>query len=508
MGTPVLLGVDAGTTRMKAALLDAAGRVLALEALDVTVLHPFEGASEVDMQALWEAFCQLTRKLSANHPRLWQDLAGLCISGQGDGCWPVGADGQPVRNAMLWNDTRTRSLNLKAAGEIEAYCIAHQLTPLFPGAAPLQALWLKQEEPQNYARLKWVLHCKDWLNFRLTGRAVTDSSDASTALLNVHTLQYDLGLLELLGIPESGPAFPPLVDAGSEIGPVSAEAAQHSGLPQGLRVFMGGIDVAVAAAGANVNLPGEALTIIGTTLCNEVVIAAGQVNHQDTRGSALRHVNPQAFLRVMATSSGTSSIDWARNLLMAGLSFAEIETGVAAVAPGSEGVLFQPYLYGERAPFRNPLACGGFYGLSARHDAMHLMRAVYEGLGMMLVDCYQALPPVEQVVVAGGGTGSDTLCQILADCLGKPVFRTGIAELGLHGVYRLMCAGLGLAAEEPLDLIERAHAFVPDPDRQRFYHDLYPVFLHLRQSLEPYWKAREALNSAQPYESRLLEDEG
>ncbi len=508
MTNPVLLAVDAGTTRMKAALMDATGRVVTLESLDVNVMHPFEGASEVDMQGFWETFCQLTQKLAAANPTLWTQLSGMCISGQGDGCWPVNAAGQPVRNAMLWNDTRTRSLTLAAAGAVEELCIEHHLTPLFPGAAPLQALWLKQKEPHNYAQLRWILHCKDWLNFRLTGRATTDASDASTALLNVHTLQYDPELLGLLDIPESAQCFPPLLNAGSRIGPVSAEAAAQSGLPEGLAVWMGGIDIAVAATGAGVNNPGEALTIVGTTLCNEVVIDASQVNHRDTRGSALRHVNPRAFLRVMATSSGTSSIDWARQLLMPGKSFAEIEAGVTAVAPGSEGVLFQPYLYGERAPFRNPLACGGFYGISARHTGMHLMRAVYEGIGMMLVDCYQALPPVRQVVVAGGGASSDVLCQILADCLGKPVLRKGIAELGLHGAYRLMCAGLGLRVEITVGELEQDSLFEPDPERHRLYQALYPVFSQLRFALEPYWSTREKNFSAQPFEDLLLEDEG
>jgi sugar (pentulose or hexulose) kinase len=350
-------------------------------------------------------------------------------------------------------------------------------------------LWMKQCKPDAFARVRWVLHCKDWLNLCLTGKVITDGSDASTSLLNVRTTRYEHGLLDLLGLNGSAACFPPVGKAGDTVGQVTPDAARQSGLPQGLAVILGGIDVAVMAAGAGVITPGEAMTIIGTTLCNQVVMSEAQVDHRDPRGSILQHVVPDAFLRLMATSSGTSSIDWARQTVAPGLSFAELEAGIAAIPLGSEGVMFQPYLYGERAPFRDPAATAGFYGLSARHTPLHMMRAVYEGLAFSFAECYQALPPVSSVTVTGGGANSNALCQMMADNLGKPVRRTGIPELGIYGGFAVLRSSLGLKNAAP----EFSREFLPDEKRHQRYVKLFDLFTGLRKSMQAYWSSRQEI---------------
>jgi sugar (pentulose or hexulose) kinase len=478
---------------MKAAIVDQNGRLQAFESCNIQTLNPFDGASEANLQMVWETLTNLTNSLSQKNPAIWKQLAGLCVTGQGDGCWPLDSSCRPVRNALLWNDTRTRQMQDALSSEIEQYCQEHSLTQLFPGAAPLQLLWMKQFEPELFKQVRHVLHCKDWLNYCLTGELTTDFSDASTSLMNIRSGQYDLGLLDLLGIPETAAMFPAIFEAGTTIGFVTREAFNTSGIPLGLPVFMGGIDVSVVAAGAGVTHPGEALSIIGTTLCNEVVLADPQDCQQNTQGSILRHVIPTRYLRLMAASNGISSINWARNFLAPGIAFETIESEISRIQTGCEGVMFQPYLQGERAPFRNPNARGGFFGLSTRHSPIHMLRSVYEGLVLSTIDCYRNLPAVQSIVATGGGANSSLLCQMMADGLGLPVYQVKEAELGIQGAFFLMHKGLELTDQVQVLSREGYQQYDPDPNKHDQFSHLYELFVELRQSLNPYWDSRESV---------------
>jgi sugar (pentulose or hexulose) kinase len=287
--------------------------------------------------------------------------------------------------------------------------------------------------------------------------------------------------------------FPAIFEAGTTIGFVTREAFNTSGIPLGLPVFMGGIDVSVVAAGAGVTHPGEALSIIGTTLCNEVVLADPQDCQQNTQGSILRHVIPTRYLRLMAASNGISSINWARNFLAPGIAFETIESEISRIQTGCEGVMFQPYLQGERAPFRNPNARGGFFGLSTRHSPIHMLRSVYEGLVLSTIDCYRNLPAVQSIVATGGGANSSLLCQMMADGLGLPVYQVKEAELGIQGAFFLMHKGLELTDQVQVLSREGYQQYDPDPNKHDQFSHLYELFVELRQSLNPYWDSRESV---------------
>jgi sugar (pentulose or hexulose) kinase len=493
MGDPLFLAVDSGTTRMKAALLDARGRKRALVDCSLPVSHPFDGASEMDMPSVWAALCGLTRNLAERHPALWPDLAGMAVSGQGDGLWPVDRAGEPVRPAILWNDTRARRLDLPEGFEIEAFSRGNAVTPPFPGAVHLLLLWLRRNEPEGYQRIHCALHCKDWLAYRLTGELATDYTDASTAVMNVLERRYVGELLERMGIPEALGRLPDPRPAGSPLGRITPAASRQSGLPPGLPVLTGALDVAAVAAGAGAVLPGDAVAIVGTTLGNAVVLGRDQVDHTDSRGSTLCHVHPERYLRLMATSSGTGSLDWVRRLVAPDLAFTDLEPALARIPLGCEGAMFHPYLHGERAPFRNPLACGGFNGLTERHTPMHLLRAAHEGLALSFRDCQHYLPAATRMTISGGGAASDLLCQMFADCLNRPVHRPGFSELGLAGTAQLVWRGLGYAGDLPLQEDTPPREFLPDPVRHERFEDLYALFLTFRAGVEPYWLDRASM---------------
>ena len=179
------LGINAGTSRIKAALIDGEGNQIDIASMPVKVLFPFEGACEINMMELWNTMCKITRSFSQRNPQIWNKLVGIGITGQGDGLWPVDSKGKPVRNALLWNDTRTKNLKISNRDDIDKICIKNFANPVYAGSPHILLKWLKEKEKENFKKISTILHCKDWLNFMLTGELVTDNSDASTALLNI-----------------------------------------------------------------------------------------------------------------------------------------------------------------------------------------------------------------------------------------------------------------------------------------------------------------------------------
>lgn len=480
--------VDAGTTRLKAALLDGNGEQLDIAGQQLQVLHPVDGACESNMLSFYRAFCSTIKELYERNKERW-DILGLGITGQGDGLWAVDKQGEPVRNAILWNDTRVKNMNLSNLGTINHYCINHSVTSLFSGSAPLLAKWVKEKEPENYSRIYKILHCKDWLNYKLTSNFATDYSDASTAVFNIFAKSYSTEVLGMLGIPESLSLFPMAHPSTEVVGLVNEQASFDTSLPKGTPVICGAIDVVAAALGIGLEKTGQACTLVGTTLSNEIVLAEKDAKTPCVTGSVLDFTSQNKYLRIMAALSGASTLDWARSIIVPELSFDEVEEGIRKIPPGCEGVIYLPYIYGERAPFKSPSACGGFYGLTERHSRFHLIRAAYEGLALSMYDCYMNLPPVfNEVYIAGGGAQSSFVCQLFSDCLGKPVARKKIREPGIQGVYYLLREAFNMGIE--VSGYADSDVFVPDNANHMVYMRLYKLFKELRGSMKRYWKER------------------
>jgi sugar (pentulose or hexulose) kinase len=488
---PCFLAIDSGTSRMKAALIGQQNNLIDIVAADLTVLHPFDGASEADMDETWQKLVGLFHSLAERNPESWTGIMGIGITGQGDGAWMIDHQGRPARNAVLWNDTRTKRTEIENKIELDRYCQAHCISPVFQGANYYILKWVKENEPEVFRNIKKAVHCKDWLNFKLTASLTTDYSDTSTSMLNGPAMSYDFHLLHFLGLDGLDHLFAPNHYSDEVAGMVSPEAARITGLEAGLPVITGSIDVAGVAAGAGAVEAGDTIAIIGTTCCVTMVLEKSQLDYSDTRGSILCHQVRDRYLRLMAMSNGTASLDWVRNTVMPGVSFAAIEKEISAIATGSEGVIFQPYLYGERAPFRNPSACGAFLGITARHTPAHLMRAAYEGLALALYHCYQALPASNSAIyIAGGGAGSDVLCQIVSDCLGRKIQRSRTSELGIYGIVKAIRKGIG-KAEPELDQQDVFTPFSPDLDKRQRYMELSNLYLKSLESMNNWWQERD-----------------
>lgn len=484
------LGIDAGTTNVKALLLDGGGALLAARSAPVSLMRPFPGASEIDMGALWAIVASLTAALRQDAPGAFSALRGVGVCAQGDGLWAITEGGEPAGPAILWNDTRASGFpDIDMAG-LDEYLVAQSSTALFPGALPMILKWLSLNDQGYYRRIHRAAHAKDWLNFRLTGRFVSDCTDFSTAGIDIFRRQHVTALYDKLHIPEAAAMLPELVDTRSIIGTVSAAAARETGIPEGTPVSAGVMDVISTALGAGVSAPGDGCIILGTTLCNEILLDETQVDITDRRGSTLNSVYPGRYLRVMAALSGTSTVDWAKGVLAPELSFEELAAELTHIPPGSRGILYQPYIAGERAPFRNPFACGGFHGLTVRHTRFDMLRAVYEGMALSIRDCFSSLPAATgKLYLSGGGARSGFTCGLVASALSRPVYRLREEDLAARGAVRALKLALGMS-----DGVETgaAEEFLPCKEETAAFDRLFPQFVGLQSAMGGFWEARRA----------------
>ena len=477
---------------MKAALIDEQNNFIDLVSADLQVLHPFDGASEVDMEKIWDVLCSMLNQLADRNPLYWNEVAGIGITGQGDGAWLVDSKGDPVCNAILWNDTRTKSTVIDQKDDLDQYCQDNSITPVFHGANYYILKWVEENNPEQYNRISKVLHCKDWLNFKLTGSFATDYSDTSTAMLNSLSMSYDFKVLEFLGLKGAEDLFAPIHYSDEITGKVSSSAAAQTRLKAGIPVVTGSIDIAGVAAGADANEPGDTVMVIGTTCCVTMVLQRSQLDYCDRRGSILCHQSRDRYLRLIAMSNGTACLDWVRQTFLPSMQLSEIEKSIRSIEIGSKGVLFQPYLYGERAPFRNAHACGSFLGITAHHTPFHLIRASYEGLVFALSQCYLVLPKSDAPIhLAGGGATNNTICQMVSDYLGKELIRSHTAELGLKGITKTIRKGLGISEFEQIQQV-KDDRFFPNQNNHKLYEELSILYSSAFHAMEPWWEARNS----------------
>ncbi|MEL7604066.1 MAG: FGGY-family carbohydrate kinase, partial [Bacillota bacterium] len=301
------------------------------------------------------------------------------------------------------------------------------------------------------------------------------------------TGEYFRPLFDWLGIGDKIHSMPEIRRSTDIVGFVTAEAAQATGLPPGTPVIAGALDAAATAFGAGAYQKGDACTIFGTSLCNIAVQSAGEVSHANPCGSTLCGVAPDTYLRMMSTNNGSAFLDWAKGMFAPDLSFEELERQVSAVPMGSSGLLAHPYLNGERAPFQDASASGGFYGLTAGHTRMDVMRAAYEGLILSLKDCYREIPSsFTRAFVAGGGANSDLLCALAASAICVPVHRPRQNQLGICGIAAAVRYALGYAAKLEPPAFD-GDTFLPNEQDAEMLNRLYAQYVALREQLRPHW---------------------
>lgn len=491
MKPPIILGINAGAAFVKAALVDSSGNILESAYTPVDVLRPFDGACEMNAAHLWFAVCSLSMRLADKNPAAWREMEAMAITAQGDGLWLLDEELQPYGNAILGGDTRARSLGYAGDEELEAMLARHCSTAMFAGAFPLILAWIKRNDPERYRRAAHVLRCKDYLNLRLTGRIASDYTDFSTAGINIFTKRYVPELFAFLGIPEALGWMPELLGPADILGYVTDGAARETKIPAGTPVICGAIEAAAMAFGAGLSQPGDGFALLGASHCCEMLLDRSRVDPNDRSGSTLCSVLPEKYIRVMASANGVSTIEWAKEVFAPHATFAELEARLANIPPGSRGIIHHPYLCGERAPFRNGAATGGFFGLTAAHTKLDMLRAVYEGMALSLKDCFCAMPNSGGIVyISGNGAAGDFVCGLIASALGRRVARPRRKELALHGIVKTAKLGLGL--DPSGNVSDAVDIFLPDAAEAAAFEAMYGPYTALRDDMREFWSWRVA----------------
>ncbi|MFD5248155.1 FGGY family carbohydrate kinase [Amycolatopsis sp. NPDC058340] len=489
-----VLAIDAGTSMIKTVLYAEDGTELAVARQGTKVHRPHSGWAEQDMMDVWNAVVYTVRQARSHAPG---PVRMVTFTAQGDGCWLVDEAGNPTGPAVLWSDGRAKDVveRWRADGILdEAFQSNGSYT--FPGLPNAILTWFAENDPDRLARSRTALYCGGWLFSRMTGEFATEESDASSPFLDPGSRTYSPHIQKLFGFEHLSRFLPPIRSDDRRVGELTREAAAELGLPAGTPAVMGPYDIAATAIGAGAVTPGQACTILGTTLCTEVV--RDKVNTSgEPSGSTIAFGSGGNVLRAYPTLAGTEVLTWASGML--GLNSVRDLGDLAASADiGAGGITFLPYLSpaGERAPFLDPNARGTVWGLSLEHTRAQVARAVFEGLSMVIEDCLAAAgSTATELSVCGGGSNSEFWCQLIADVTGLPVARSTDAEIGAKGAFLTGLVATG--AEQSLvtaagRYVTERRRFSPDPETARYYTDHYHEFLSLCSIAQHGWNRQGA----------------
>ncbi len=487
----VFVGLDIGTSGTRGIAIDEQGRVLASATTSYPLHMPRPGWTEQDPEDWWQATCTVLRALTAE---LSRPVTAIGLTGQMHGAVFLDEHDRVIRPAILWNDQRTA----RQCQEIEERVGSERLraiagNPALTGFQAPKILWLREEEPHHYARVRRVLLPKDFIRLRLTGEAASDASDAAgTLLLDLAKRDWSDELLAALDLPRAW--FPRVFEGPEPTGTVRSSVAAELGLPPSVVVAAGAGDNAAAAVATGIVRAGRMSVSIGTS---GVLFVHSDTLRFDPEGRvhAFCHCVPGAYHLMAVTLSAGGSLRWWRDVV--GDDYQALADAAAAVPPGSEGLLFLPYLTGERTPHRDPYVRGAFVGLTARHSRAHLTRAVMEGVVFSLRDGYECLQAVgigdcTDVRITGGGARHPLWRQLVADILEVPVRTLAIDEGAAYGA-----ALLGAVAAEAFRSVEEASQVVrlqetvtwPDPERCAQYRQLFPLYRALYEPIRAVsWK--------------------
>ena len=484
----LLLGIDIGTSSVKALLFDPdTVGIVAVAQREYPISKPAPDRAEQNPDDWWNATVEVAREVTERAGR--RDVIAIGLCGQMHGTVMLDANHHSLAPAIVWPDQRSAAevtALVKRVGAQRYTSIAGTMPAT--GFMAVTLLWLRQYDPALFAQIRQVVLPKDYVRLKLTGKVATDPSDAAaTGLFDVTTSAWSDEIIDAVGLPRA--IFPPLLQSQALAGDLSAEAAQMLGLSAGIPVVVGCADQPAQTLGNGLSGTGKAIIAIssGGQVVTPFVPRDGAHIPTDPRLHVFNHAIPGMWYILGATLSAGLSLRWLRGVMgMADLGKAAYErfsAEAAAVAPGAEGLIFLPYLSGERTPHMDPHARGGFIGLSYFHEQGHLARAVMEGVAFGL---RQALElsielggEVEAVIATGGGAESTVWRQILADVLGLPLQKSLLAEQAALGAALLSGVGTGIYSnfeEAAAQTAQYGELTAPIREHTALYNALYEEY--------------------------------
>lgn len=482
-----VLGVDLGTSSVKVSAVTADGTIIAQEGMDFPLQQPKPGYAEQDPEDWVSATTVSIVRLILNDQIKPEDIAGISYSGQMHGLVLLDENNKVLRPAMLWNDTRsTKQCEEILAKMGEKFIDITHNKPLEGFTLP-KLLWVKENQPEIFAKAKTMLLPKDYLRFRMTGNLAMDYSDATgTVMLDVDTQQWSQEILEAFDIPTS--LCPPLVRSIDETGNITPAYSEYSGLSTTTKTFGGGADNACGAVGAGIDSPTKVLSSIGTS---GVILKYEPQKETNYRGVLQYedHAIPDAFYSMGVTLAAGFSLSWFKKTFAENEDFTSVVESAAESTVGANGLLFAPYIVGERAPYADADIRGSFIGIDGIHKRHDFVRAVLEGIIFSfrdIMDIYEENgAKFDTVVSIGGGAKSPLWQQIQADIFNVKVVSLKNEQGPGLGAAMLAAVGLGWfkdVQECTKTFVSFKDVFLPKPDNVKKYQRLHEIYKQIYPS--------------------------
>lgn len=495
---PYLLGIDSGLTVTKAVVYDRRGVEMGSGSVRIPQEKPHPRWVERDMNGVWESVQYAIREALKQAGVTGSQISGVAATGHGDGVYLLDDHYQPIRPGILSLDTRAYQI-IEQWGEQSILERGLQLTGQYPyAAAPAAVLaWLRDHEPENYAKIRWFLPCKDWIKFKLTGEIATDPTEGSLSFTDVRTQTYSSAAFALYGLEEMELKAPPIIESSQIAGRITPEAAEATGLAAGTPVVASLHDVDACAIGIGCTRPGQLSMMAGTFSINQVISDQPMI---DPRWACRNFVRHGQWMNMSISPASAANLDWfVQEFCQLDLEqareqnrhpFAFVNEEIAAVLDEPSSVIFLPFLYGS--PYGN-IPSATFFGLRGWHNRGHIMRAIYEGVAFnhrTHIDALRSAFEAHEVRVTGGGSRSEIWAQTFADSFGLPVITTEARESGALGA--VICAGIGAGVYASLeDAVEQTvrtvRVYEPQPARQAMLNETYQVFTQIADALKPVW---------------------
>lgn len=499
----LIIGIDAGTSVIKAVAFDLEGKQLAVASTPNRVDLGAGGVAEQDMQRTWNDTAATLQLLAQKIPELASRTLAVAITGQGDGTWLIDKAGEPVGPAMLWLDARASTEIATLRASDHAARIAERTgTALNPAMQSGQLLWLHHHASARLDRAATALHCKDWLYFKATNERATCSTEGTFTFGNYKDGAYDDQVLELLGLSSRKHLLPAIVVPGSQHAPLSAQAAGETGLLQGTPVVLGPMDVpATLMGGGGVALGPQGLRHVGCSVLGSTGMhgwstqGLQRIVPSAEAGYTMMLPIPDVRMRIMSHMAATLNVDWLISLMGQVAEFSgfalppraqlleRLNQMVLEAAPAQ--AFYHPYIAenGERGPFVDPTARAQLSGFSSSLGLAGMARAVFEGIAYATRDCYAALGAIpDEIRLTGGAARSPALRQLLANIMGKPVRVSHREECGAAGTAVMAAVALGhykdvlSALPTWVDACLDTQLTQPDAAQARLYEELFPLY--------------------------------
>ena len=498
MSQKYLIGIDTGTTNVKALLYDIDGQEVTCSSVDNEV-YADNTCSEQDMNKLWHNVLTCLQNLINTTKIDVDSIAGIGVTGQGEGLWAIDENGEPVSNAMLWNDGRALDLVNQLKKNDTLYKEIKKVVASYirPGSALTLIKWLKENRPEIYSKIKTIFTCKDWIRYKLTGNIYWELSDASCSCVDLAKNEYAVPIFEKLGIADAVNKLPRLISATDRAGLLQKEVADKIGLKAGLPVSGGMLDIVSTAAGLGAVKEHDVCIILGTTGMTFSVLPKYESDYEFNGWEI--HMDGHSYVKGMGTMAATPNLDWAVKMLFGDKNktetYEEITKNLANRKPFESGLIYHPHISnaGERAPFFNPKATAQFLGIRANTTKYDMVHAVMEGVALSIKDCLHGMTNKNKVYLSGGGAKNTVWVQMISDVLNAEILIADATELAAKGAA--LSAGIMTGLIKDLNHIDQHFSKIkkvvkPKSDNAEKYQELFEIYKKTQLQLQNFWDWR------------------